>query len=64
MVYNAVQVTEQLNSPAAPTTVTNSQYNADGTLNAARLQPLSAGFGAATGAQAMRTAQLQLRFQF
>jgi len=64
VIYNAVQFTEQLNSPAAPTTVTNSQYNADGTLNAARLQPQSAGFGAATGAQAMRTAQLQLRFQF
>jgi hypothetical protein len=54
----------QLNNPAAPTTVTNNQYNADGTLNPARLTPQNAGFGAATGAQAMRTAQVQVRFQF
>jgi len=64
LIYNAVQVTEQLNSPATPTTVTNNQYLADGTLNPARLQPQTAGFGAATGAQPLRTAQLQLRFQF
>ena len=64
VIYNAVQFTEQLNSPATPTTVTNNQYLADGTLNPARLQPQTAGFGAATGAQAMRTAQVQVRFQF
>jgi len=29
-----------------------------------RLIPQNAGFGAVTGAQAMRTAQVQLRFQF
>ena len=64
VVYNAVQFTEQLNSPATPTTVTNNQYLADGTLNPARLQPQTAGFGAATGAGPMRSAQVQLRLQF
>jgi len=64
VVYNAVQFTEVLNSPAAPATVTNNQYLADGTLNPNRLQPQTAGFGAATGAQSMRTAQLQVRLQF
>jgi hypothetical protein len=64
LIYNAVQFTEQLASPAAPSTVTNNQYLADGTLNPARVTPQTAGFGAATGAQSMRTAQLQVRFQF
>ena len=36
----------------------------DGNINPARLQPKSAGLGAATGAQSMRNLQLQLRFQF
>jgi hypothetical protein len=45
-------------------TVVNNQYNADGTLNQSRAKPNNAGFGAATGAQAMRNVQLQLRFQF
>ena len=44
--------------------IQNSQFNADGTVNAARLAPKDAGFGAATGAQANRTVQLQLRFLF
>ena len=64
VIYNAVQFTEQLNSPATPTVVTNNQYLADGTLNPARTQPQTAGFGAATGAQSLRTVQAQLRFQF
>jgi hypothetical protein len=45
-------------------TITNSQFNADGSLNTARLQPRNAGFGAATGAQNMRNIQLQVRFGF
>ncbi len=53
----------QLNSPT-DLTVRNPQFNADGTVNAARLKPKDAGFGAATSAQAMRTVQVQLRFQF
>ena len=44
--------------------IQNSQFNADGTVNAARLAPRNAGFGAATGAQANRSVQVQIRFQF
>jgi hypothetical protein len=53
----------QLNSPS-DSTVRNAQYNADGSLNTARVQPRNAGFGAATGAAGLRSMQLQLRFQF
>jgi hypothetical protein len=53
----------QLNSPT-DLTVRNPQFNADGAVNAARLKPKDAGFGAATSAQSMRTIQVQLRFQF
>ena len=63
VVYNAFAAQLQLNSPTDQT-VRNPQFNADGTLVQTRLTPQNAGFGAATGAQAMRTAQLQLRFQF
>jgi hypothetical protein len=63
VVYNSFATQLQLNSPTDQT-VRNPQFNADGTLVATRLTPQNAGFGAATGAQAMRTAQLQLRFQF
>jgi len=51
---------------ASPTnqTIVNSQYLADGTLDPNRLLPRNAGFGAATGAQALRTMQLQFRFGF
>ena len=45
-------------------TVLNSQYLPDGTLDPTRLTPRNAGFGAATGAQAMRNLQIQIRFQF
>ena len=51
------------NSPTDQT-VRNPQYNADGTLVQTRLTPQNAGFGAVTAAQAMRSVQLQLRFQF
>ena len=54
----------QLNSPTDQT-VRNPQFNADGTLvQSDRLHPQNAGFGAVTAAQAMRTVQVQLRFQF
>jgi hypothetical protein len=53
----------QLTSPTNPT-IRNNQFLADGSLNPARLTPRNAGFGAATAAQAMRTVQMQLRFQF
>ena len=64
VVINARNTGIQYGTPANPTTITNSQYNADGTLNTARLTPANAGAGAATGAQALRTVQAQLRFMF
>ena len=63
VVYNARQTQLQLNSPTDQT-VRNPQYNADGSLVQTRLTPQNAGFGAVTGAQPMRSAQIQLRFQF
>jgi hypothetical protein len=63
VVYNARQAQLQLNSPTDQT-VRNPQYLANGSVDPARLTPRNAGFGAVTGAQAMRTVQLQLRFQF
>ena len=53
----------QLTNPTTQV-VRNNQYNADGSLNQARLTPRTAGFGAANGAQNMRSVQIQLRFQF
>jgi hypothetical protein len=64
VIFNARQNTIQYTSPAAPTTVTNNQYNSDGSLNQARLTPANAGAGAATGAQSMRSLQAQVRFYF
>ena len=64
VVINARNTTIQYNNPAAATTITNNQYNADGSLNTARLTPATAGAGAATGAQAMRSMQMQIRFRF
>ena len=57
------QTTLQMSNPIDQA-VQNSQFNADGTVSAARLAPKNAGFGAATGAQAMRSVQVQLRLQF
>jgi hypothetical protein len=62
-VFNARQNQLQLANPTDQA-VRNAQYNADGSLNAARLRPRDAGFGAATGAQDMRAVQVHLRFQF
>ena len=45
-------------------TVRNSQFNADGTLNQARLIPQNAGFGAVSSAGGMRTVRLTARFSF
>ena len=53
----------QLNSPTDQT-VRNAQYLADGQVDPNRLTPRNAGFGAVTGAQAMRSIQVQLRFAF
>lgn len=64
VVINTFQTQMVLSSPSSPTAILNNQYNADGTVNQARLTPATAGFGAATGAQPMRTLQLQARFIF
>jgi hypothetical protein len=51
-------------SLAAPTTIVNNQFNADGSLNQTRLQPQNAGFGAANAWQNPRTIQGYIRFSF
>ena len=56
---NTLQVTSPVN-----VTPSNPQYDAAGNLVPTRLQPQNAGFGVATGAQAMRSMQAQIRFQF
>ncbi len=61
---DAVDDVLSYNNPAAATTITNNQFNADGSVNTARLSPATAGAGAATGAQAMRSVQMQIRFTF
>jgi hypothetical protein len=66
--FNAVIITGRnttanLDNPTSMTLV-NNQFNADGSLNQARLTPRNAGFGAANGAAALRQLQLQVRFQF
>ena len=52
------------NNPTAQAVQDNSSSTPDGTLNQARSIPRNSGFGAATGAQAMRTVRLQVRFGF
>ena len=63
LVYNGWATQVQLVSPTNQT-VRNSQFLADGTVDPGRLKTTSAGFGAATGAQALRSIQAQLRFSF
>lgn len=63
VIYNSVVTSLQLNSPTDQT-VRNSEYRADGTIDPNRLLPRNAGFGAVNGAQAMRSVQAQIRFQF
>jgi hypothetical protein len=53
----------QFNNPTSMT-LANNQYNADGSLNASRLTPRNAGFGAANAAQNMRNIQLQVHLRF
>ena len=61
--YSGRSTTMQLTSPTDQT-LRNSQYLADGSLDPNRLIPRTAGFGAVTGARALRSLQLQVRFQF
>ena len=61
--FTSRQMTVQLRSPTDQT-VLNNQYNADGSLNQARVKPNVAGFGAVNNTNSPLTFQLQLRFQF
>jgi hypothetical protein len=45
-------------------TIVNSETLPDGSIDPARLTPRTAGFGAATGAQATRNMQVTVRFGF
>jgi hypothetical protein len=63
VIINGRNTTANFDNPTSMTLV-NNQFNADGSLNQARLTPRNAGFGAATGAQALRNIQLQVRVQF
>jgi hypothetical protein len=63
VVINDRNFTVQYRSPTDQT-VLNPQYLSSGQLDPSRLTPRNAGFGAATGAQALRNLQLQLRFGF
>jgi hypothetical protein len=63
IVINARQSTVQYNSPT-DLTLRNSETLADGSVDPKRLTPKQAGFGAATGAQAMRTLQVAVSFEF
>jgi hypothetical protein len=60
---NARSTTATFNNPTAMA-LQNSEYNADGTIASGRSLPKNAGFGAATGAAAMRSIQLQVRLAF
>ncbi|MEP6914256.1 MAG: TonB-dependent receptor [Acidobacteriota bacterium] len=53
-----------LASPSDPVTIVNNQFNADGSVNTARVRPQNAGFGGVTGYQGARTLQAYIRFKF
>jgi hypothetical protein len=53
-----------LANPSDPATIVNNQFNADGSLNQARVRPQNAGFGAVNAWQAARTLQAYIRFKF
>ena len=63
VVYSGRVTQLQLNSPTDQT-VRNPQYLPNGQVDPSRLTPRNAGFGAVTGAQAMRSIQAQIRFSF
>jgi hypothetical protein len=63
VIYNSVVTGVQWVSPSN-LTVRNSQFLPDGSLDQTKAKPQSAGFGAANGAMAPRTVQLQARFSF
>lgn len=58
------ETTVELTSPNDPVTATNLPYDSNGNLIEARSLPRNAGFGVATGYQAPRSIQAQVRFSF
>jgi carboxypeptidase family protein len=66
--FNTVVINDRVTNVIyrSPTdqTVVNSQYLPDGTLDPNRLTPRNAGFGAAIGAQPLRSTQLTIRYSF
>jgi hypothetical protein len=63
VIYSGVETQLQLTSPTNQT-VRNPQHLPDGRVDPDRLLPNDAGFGAVTSAQALRSAQVQVRFSF
>ena len=63
VIYNARVTQLQLVSPQNPT-ISNSQFLANSDVDPARFRTTAAGFGAVTGAEALRSVQAQVRFQF
>jgi hypothetical protein len=63
VIWDGRNTTMNLQSPTDQT-ITNPQFNPDGTVVSTRLRPTNAGFGAVNGAMAMRSVQLQFRFMF
>ena len=63
VMFNARSSTATFNTPTGMA-LQNSEFNADGTIANGRQLPKNAGFGAVTGAQAMRNLQLELRIIF
>jgi hypothetical protein len=63
VVINGRNTTVNFDNPTSQN-VLNSQYTADGSVNPSRVLPRNAGFGAASGAMAMRSMQLQFRLSF
>ena len=61
--FNARNTTLQMDNPTGQV-IQNSQYNADGSLNTARLKPNASGFGAVTGTVSPLNVQMQIRFTF
>jgi hypothetical protein len=63
VVINGRSTTITYNNPVDKRVI-NGQFNDDGSIVSSRVKPQSAGFGAATSAQAMRTVRLTARFSF
>jgi hypothetical protein len=63
VVFDDRNSTMNLQSPTNQT-ITNPVFDANGDVLSNRVRPNQAGFGAATGAAALRSVQAQIRFQF